>query len=44
MLNANLGLISLSFMVNITGIVPTFVIFVLRMEYSLQKLEVRVEN
>ena len=34
----------LSFVIKVIVIVTTFLIFVLRVEYSLQKWEVRVEN
>ena len=44
MLNADFGSYLFSFVVKLIGTVPTFRIFVLRMEYLLQKLEVRVGN
>ena len=44
MLNADFGLSLLSFEVKFIGMVSTFLIFILRVEYSLQKLEVRVEK
>ena len=40
MFNVHLGLILIIFAVKLIGIVSTLVIFVLRMEYSLQKSEV----
>ena len=44
MFNGDFGLILLSFDVKLLGILSTTLTFVLRVEYSLQKLEVRVEN
>ena len=39
MFDADFGYILLSFVVNLIGIVSQFLIFALRVEYSLQKLE-----
>ena len=44
MLNADFGLILLSFAARVIKIVSTFLIFVLRVEHLLWKLKVREEN